>query len=264
MGAGQGESRRGMVESWDFVPRTHDMAGFAASSEPACFGVHSVGELSLMRIDVASLATVIGEVVRSHVASVREDFMAIAATDRGVASLQGELALAMPGQGERRRREAIHGVAILATVLMGRAGELVLVRVNVAVHAALELDLILCGFAGRAVAFLAGHGGMLSEKGIPALGVGRDRIGGWLPTVYVVAARAFALVGPLDELATVHVLVAVFAQLVRNRNFEIGGLMALRARHCGMLAQQRELGLGMIKRRGRRTGYRLPCALVVA
>lgn len=241
--AGQREAGRGVVECRKLVPRTHDVADFAAHFEPASLRMHPLRKLSLMRVKVARLATQVGEMVCRHVFPVRQDLVALATTDGYVAALKRELGVAMARQGEIGRRPTFYGMAVLAAVLMGQAGELGLMSVHVAIHAHLELHAVLRRFAGWTMALIASHGGMLSRKRISALGVGGDGIRGWLPAFQVVATGAFALVGSLGKLSAMDVLVAVLAQLVRYRQLEIGGLVTFGAGYGGVLAQQRELCL---------------------
>ena len=171
VGAGQREAGRGVVERRKFMPRTHDVADFAAHFEPASFRMHPLGKLSLMRIKMARLATEVGEMVCRHVFPIGQDLVALATTDRYVPALKRKLGLAMARQGEIGRRPTLHGMAVFATVLMGQDGELGLMSIHVAIQTDLELHAVLRRLAGGTVALVAGHGRMFPQQGIRALGV---------------------------------------------------------------------------------------------
>jgi len=205
VGAGQGEPGGGVVEGRDVVPRTHDMAGFAA--RPGLYAAlggnsaHALVELALVRIEMARFTSNVAEVVRSHVPAVWKDLVALTAADGSVPALQREAGFAMTLEAEIGRNEAFHRMAVFAAVLVRSGGKLVFVNVFVAVQARRKLDAVLRRFSGRSVTFVAGHGCVFSQQRIGALGVSGNRKGGGLPTFHFVAARTFTLVRAVKELS---------------------------------------------------------------
>ena len=86
---------------------------------------------------------------------------------------------------------------------------------------------------------------------------------GWLEAVDAVAGLAAATVGPHQELTAVRIgLVAVSADIVRDRGLEISAAMAGLAAHLEVLAHQRVLRLGVVKLSDKRA--LLPCGSAVA
>src|SRR5579862_4643351 len=82
--------------------------------------------------------------------------------------------------------------------------------------------------------------------------------------IHVVAGRAFAFIGALEELALVGILMAIRALLEGDRLFEIPAGVALITAHRGMFAPQRKFCARVVKalaHRGRR--HPLPPAGVV-
>jgi hypothetical protein len=69
----------------------------------------------------------------------------------------------MAREAEIGRHEPFHGVAFLATVLVGDAGKLALVNISVAIQTELILDAVLRGFADRTMTFFARYGSVLSQ-----------------------------------------------------------------------------------------------------
>src|ERR1017187_4675503 len=104
---------------------------------------------------------------------------------------------------------------------------------------------------------------MLAEQWIQALGVRRHGIGGGPPAIGGMAASAVARVGTCGELPPMDVLMTGLTLHVRHRGLEIGGLMALVAGHRRVLAEQRDLGFGMVERRDGVSGG-LPGRIVMA
>jgi len=209
--------------------------------------VHALGKLAPVRIEVARLATDVREMICRNVSPIGQNLVALDATDRDVPALQWESGLAVARKAEIGGHEPLHGMAVLTAVLVGNACELALVDVCVAVQAELILDAVLRGLAGWAMTLVAGHGDVLSQERIRALHVGCNRKRGRFPAFHAVAARAFAVVRPGEELASVYVLVAGLAEFVRNRRLEVGAMMALRATHIEVSSNQRVFRFRMIE-----------------
>jgi len=138
-------------------------------------------------------------------------------------------------------------VALLALVEPGRGGELGLVFVVVAVEAASELDLVDRVFAFGDVALRAFEFRVFGLQRILRCGVSSQIELGRLPPVNVMAGSALAAVGALEELTVVGVLVAISAPGERQRLFEIAIGVARAAVHSLVLAEQREVGFGVIE-----------------
>jgi hypothetical protein len=70
------------------------------------------------------------------------------------------------GDGERRAMKILHGVAVLATILVGSYGELLVMRIPMAIGASCELYVVDCVFSGRRVALIASDSRMFSFERI--------------------------------------------------------------------------------------------------
>lgn len=141
-------------------------------------------------------------------------------------------------------------VALLAPVIPRRAGKLSLMLVLVAFNAGIKFDLEPCRISCRNMALRARHVGMRKYDRISSLCVIRDSKRGRAPAVHGVTAFALAAVRSLGELATMRIgVVAVGADLVWHRLFEIFAFMAGYTVNLSMLAQQRKCGRRMIELR---------------
>src|SRR5947209_15054154 len=85
-----------------------------------------------------------------------------------VRTIQGEFRLPVRPDGEGRWMEALHGVALIAAVLIRTSRELFCVRVLVAISATAEGNLVFCGLASRLVAHLAFQARVPAEQWIAA------------------------------------------------------------------------------------------------
>src|ERR1700746_2307175 len=65
-------------------------------------------------------------------------------------------------------------------------------------------------------------------------------VGGWLPILYLVARRAFALVRARGELPVMRILVAIHALGKRNLRLEVATFVALAARDRLVFSEQGE------------------------
>ena len=175
--------------------------------------------------------------------------VAIAADEGSVRSHERETALLMLGKLERRRLKSVLGVAVLAAVEVGRSRELFLVGVGVAVLALPVREAIQRYFLRDSVTLFAYNALVLADQLVVDLlmqGHGKRR---GLESFFIVAGTALTFVWTRAKLSVVRIvgLVAVEAQSVRNGLFEIRGLVALRAGRILVLAEQRELGAGMVE-----------------
>ena len=149
----------GMIETPDVDPGARRVARFAA--QRGSIGPllrHAVLEFALVRIGVTGRAGAVIEMERQDLvrASGQARLVTFRAGDRHVRPGQNETRLLVLGDGEGRAMEVLYGVAILAAVLVGRGGELIVVRVLVTVGAGGKLHLVESVLAGRRVAFFAG------------------------------------------------------------------------------------------------------------
>ena len=171
--------------------------------------------------------------------------------------------LLVPRNTECRRAEALHQVTVFTTIQVRRTGELLAVRVGVAIHAKRKLHFVVCCLPGRHVTLRAGHGRVLALERIGRCGVFFHREIRWLESLDAVAGSTITAVRALGELPTVRVgRVAIGALPVRHRLFEICRAVTLVALHGRMFSFQRVICFRMVKFPGERNGF--PSAGVVA
>ena len=171
-----------------------------------------------------------------------------------MASGELEASLFVLGERKRCRLESLERVALLALIQPGCSGELCLVLVVVAVHAAGELDFVERVFSLRDMALAAFEFRVFAFERVCGGGMRLHIELGRLPAVDVVAGRALAAIGPLHELAIVRVFVAVHALGERQFFLEVAIGVAGNALHGLVLAEQRVLGLGVIETPGEAGG----------
>jgi hypothetical protein len=173
----------GVIEARHLLPHPNGMTDLASQSGPRIGRGLPASQLWLMRVLVTSGTSEIGELVRHRTMETRPDLVAIAAGHGQVRTLQREAGFIVARQSELRGLEALHGVALFTAVPVHRVRKLPLVRIMVAVHAFPIPNPIEGGPTSRLVALAAGHGGMLAEQWIRALGVGLHVVGGSLPAI---------------------------------------------------------------------------------
>ena len=250
---GQHKVRLAVVKALDILPVLGGVAGLATrwrSIRPRL--LHALGELVVVRVLVTGLAIQIIPVIEHHRLGlgvrVLRLFMAVRAGDGNVAAREGEPRILVPLQCERRRLEAVHRVAVFALVLVGRGGELPVVRILVAVRAILELDLVLRVLAFVDVALGAIHCEVLPFQRIVARVMILGREGRRLESIDRMAGRALNPLRTLGELPVVRIRQMAIRTLgERNLFLEIAALVAGCTIHGGMLAQQRILRLRVIE-----------------
>ena len=126
-------------------PRARVMARFATECgavRPA--PLHAVVEFPVVGILMTGRTGSIGESKRQNlVGSARKPHLvALVAWHGSVRAGEGESSLLMLGDGEKRAMKILNRVAILAAIVIGSAGELPIMSVLVAIHAAREFDFI--------------------------------------------------------------------------------------------------------------------------
>jgi len=150
----------------------------------------------------------------------------------------------------------LYRVAILAAILEGCPGELIIVGVLVAIRAGGKLHLIKRVFTCRNVALCAIYLSVFAFQRILRTIVFFHAEQGRLPSVNSVTLGAFAFPGPPIELTLVRIRrVAVFASRKKNLFLEIVLEVAGRAGYPGVFSKERVLGLGMIKIEARQHSF---------
>ena len=150
-------------------------------------------------------------------------------------------------QREGRRVEALHLVAVFATVEVRSARELLRVRILVAIGTGLKCRVVVGSETRRGMAL--GTLQTLMPAGKRVLGRLMAGLGegcGFPPRICMTGG-AFTAIGAADKLPPVLVLVAVHALFVLDRLLEIGVQVALVARQTIVFAVQRELGLAVVE-----------------
>jgi hypothetical protein len=133
----------------------------------------------------------------------------------------------------------LYRVAVLATILVRRGGELFVVRVLVAIHAGREFHFVYRVFSRGCMAFLTGNYGVFSFERIMRGGVFLHTEFRRLPTVYRMAFRAFAFAGSRLELALVRIRgMAIRALGECHRALEISTGMTTGAIHFEVHAKK--------------------------
>ena len=127
------------------------MASFADVLAGLETGLERRGKLPVMRVLMATLTAQVGEMeLPVGVAfAAGHDAVAIQTGHRLMRSPQGKADGLMPGKREGRRTEGLHRVALLATVVERRAGELTAVGILMAIGASLESGVIVGVDPGR-------------------------------------------------------------------------------------------------------------------
>lgn len=246
----QREFRLRVVESRDVDPRSGVVAGLAAELgpiRPAAF--LPIAELSVMRVLVATRAGFVVKGKRNDFvfSPASSDFMAFGATNRGVRAGQRELGLAMLGDGKQTAVPIRYRVAALAAVLERRFRKLAVVGVFVAVRTGRELHLVNRLFAGRKVALVAFHFGVLSFERILRSGMFLDAKQRRLPSLHFVALGTLPFLRAVGELAVMNILVAVGAVRKLERTLEVPAYVASNAIYFTVFAEQRVFCFGVIE-----------------
>jgi len=150
----------GVIESADFAPSFHVVASLAPKGRSIrALPGHLPIELAMMGILVARGATLVLEMERQDfIGSTTEpNLVAIRAGNRRVRALQWEVRVAVLGDCEGGPMEVGHRMAILAAILVGSGGELIVVGIFMAIAASREFHLINRIFPLGNVALCAFH-----------------------------------------------------------------------------------------------------------
>lgn len=156
------------------------------------------------------------------------------------------------GDRERRAMEVLNGVAILAAVLEGGGGELLVMRVLVAIRARREFYFVESVLAGRRVALITGDGCVFSFQGIVRSRVLFYAKLRWLPALHRVAFRALSLARPGLELTFVRVRGMAICALGKGQLlFEIASRVAIAAPDFQMHSKEGIFCFRMVELHGR-------------
>ena len=131
--------------------------------------------------------------------------MAVRAGDGHVSPRERVAGVLVLGNGEGRAMEILYGMAILATILVGRRGKLLVMRILVTIRTRRELHLVDGVLAGRRVAFVASNGRMFALQRIMRVCVFFYAKLRWLPAIDCVALRALSFARSRLELPFVRV-----------------------------------------------------------
>ena len=240
-----------MIEAANVDPGFGVVAGFAALRRSiGPLGRHALLEFALVDILMAGRAGAVLEMERLNLvrSSVEARLVALRAGHRHVRPGQHEVGLLVLGNGERRTMKILYRVAVLATVLVGRRRELLVMRVLVAIRARREFHFVERVLARRQVALVASHGRMFSFQCVMRRGVLFYAKLRGLPPLYRVALRALSLARPRLKLPLVWIRrVAIDALRKGHRLLEIPFGVAVLATHFQMHAHQRIFGFGMVE-----------------
>ena len=165
MSADQSELCFGMIEAVHVCPGAHAVAGFASEGRAiGAFASHAIVELPFVRIFVAGSTVAVLKMERKNLvcAAAKTSLVTIGAGDGYVCSSQGESRGFVFCDGECGAMKFDDGVTVLAAVVVWCGGELVVVRVSVAIEARAEFHFVDGVFAGGNMALRAFHGNVLA------------------------------------------------------------------------------------------------------
>ena len=127
-----------MIKAVDVHPGFYSVAGFAAEGRSiGTLSHHAITELALVGVLMTSGARAVFEMERQDFVGATRGtyFVAIPARNRYVRARQSEVRGFVLRDGEGGAMEINDGVAWLATIVVGRGGELIVVCVFVAIGA---------------------------------------------------------------------------------------------------------------------------------
>jgi len=158
-----------MVEASNVDPRPSVVARFATQGSSIGAPLrHALLELTLVGIGVACRAGSILEVERQNFvcSSAQPGFVTLRAGYGGVGSGKHKTGVLVLRNRVCRAMKIFNGMAILATTMVGRGGELLVMRVLMTIRASCKFDLVDRIPARGRVAFVAGNRRMFSFQRI--------------------------------------------------------------------------------------------------
>ena len=158
-----------MVEAADVDPCSSTVARFAAQHAAiSALLRHALLEFAFVGIGVASGASAVRKMEWQNLvrSSAKACLVALRTGDGYVGPGQHKAGVLVLGDGERRTMKIFHGMAILATILVGSGGKLLVMRILMAIGASCEFYVVDGVFSGRRVALIASDGRMFSFERI--------------------------------------------------------------------------------------------------
>ncbi len=169
MSANKRELGPGMIEAIHVCPGAHAVAGFAAEGRAiGAFASHAIVELTFVRIFVAGNTVAVFKMERKNLvgAAAKTGPVAIRTGDSYVRPCQRETCGFVFRNGESGAMEINNRMAVLAAIVVWCGGELVVVRVLVAIEACAEFHFVDGVFACGNMALRAFHGDVLALQRI--------------------------------------------------------------------------------------------------
>jgi len=168
---------------------------------------HALLEFSLVDIFVAGGAGAVGKMERQNLvgSSGEAGFVALRAGNGHVGPGEHEACVLVLCNRERGAMKVLYGVAILATILVGSGGKLLVMRILVTIRTRRELHFVDGVLAGRRVAFVARNGRMFALQRIMRVCVFFYAKLRWLPAIDCVALRALSFARSRLELPFVRI-----------------------------------------------------------
>jgi len=247
----QRELRLRVIEPIDVRPGLHGVTHFAAKRRPIRAPPrHPVFELPLVRVRVTRRAGAVFKFERQDLVGppAGADLMTITASHGHVRSRQGKPASSMLRNRVCAPMEIHHRVTRLALIVVGCGGELIVVRILVAVAASRELYLVNRVLARRNVALRALHSNVLALQRVPRTVMLLHSKERRFPAIHGMTLRAFALLRAGFKLSLVRIrLVAIVAIRKYKLLLEITIDMASHAGYLDVLSRQRILRLRVIE-----------------
>jgi len=214
---------------------------------------HAVLEFALVDILVAGSARAVREMERQNLVrpSAQPHLVTFRAGDGHVRPRQHKVGVLVLRNGEGRTMKVFYSVAILATILVGSSGKLLVMRILMAIRASRELHFVECVLAGWRVAFVASDGRMFSLERVMRRRVLLYAELRWLPAFDGVAFGALSLAHSCQELAFVGIRrMAICALGKGQRLLEISSSVAVATTNFYMRSQKRVFCFRMVELHG--------------
>ena len=231
-----------MVETVDVDPGARAVARFAAQSGSiGALQGHALLEFPFMGIGVACGAGAVLKMERKNFvrSSAESGFVALRAGHRHVGSGQYEAGVHVLGDGKSRAMKVLYSVAILATVLVGSGGKLLVMGVLMAIRACGELHFVDRILTSGRVTFVTSYCRMPSFQRIVRSRMFFNAKLRWLPAVDGMAFRTLALARARLELTLVRISSMTIDALGKGQLLlEIAAAMALAAADFQMRSQE--------------------------
>ena len=251
----QSKFRFRMVEAANVDPGACAVARFATErNSVGALLRHALLEFSLVDIFVAGGAGAVGKMERQNLvgSSGEAGFVALRAGNGHVGPGEHEACVLVLCNRERGAMKVLYGVAILATVLVRRGGELLVMRILVAIRTRSELHFVDRILTSGRVTFVTSYCGMFTFQRIVRSRVFFNAKLRWLPAFDGMAFRTLSLARPRLELTLVRIGGMAIRALSKGQLLlEIASAMAIAAGNFHMRSQQRVFRFRMVELHGR-------------